>query len=545
MNKFASSKIIFIKVQLYSIICINKYPKSKKFINMKIKSKLSLILISILLTTLYACNNSESVNNDIDIDKVEVIKNIASIHENNSLISNIKIELNSPAKLYIKYENTRAGKFKTQTTNEAKKLHDFAIMRLKPNSNYSYEIIVIDNNTIEKIIGKGEFTTGDLPEALKSIETVATGNFTPELLLSEIHIGPPLNLTESYMFMLDQDSEIVWYYLNKTMENHKPLMILAISQKEDYNLTFNLGSPFDYCCIREITPSGKTVDNLPSGPVDGVAHREHLLLDNNKILYSAYEYRKIDDTNISGNSNVPVAGFSLRIWDQASGLTTEVWNSFDSIGIENRHHWTEILDRWPQSGFYNRKLSVPELVKHVPWTSANSIQKASNGNYIISIPDLSQIISISEDFKQIFWRLGGKNSDFRFEDPTNKFYHQHTAQQLPNGNILLFDNGQHRPEEEGGTYSRALELTMNTYDRIANKVWEYVPEPKIYAPNRSSAYRLNNGNTLINFVNNPRTIVEVDENGNEIYKATMKTKTDQGSFRVYSISTINGETKIK
>ena len=514
-------------------------------IKIQLQYQIPILFIAILLIFFSACNNTEADNKSIDLDKIKVIKNESLIDPNNSLISNINIVLNHPAKLFIEYENDRAGTFKSVKSGEEKESHSIQIFRLKPNSTYKYKIKAINNAAIEKIIGKGEFTTGDLPEALKSIETVAKGNFTPELLLSEIHIGPPLNLTESYMFIMDKDSEIVWYYLNKTIENHKPLMILAISQKENYNLTFNLGSPFDYCCIREITPSGKIVDNLPSGPVDGVSHREHLLLDNNRILYSAYEYRKIDDSNISGDSDVPVAGFSLRIWDQTSGLTTEVWNSFDSIGIENRHHWTEILDQWPPSGFYNRKLSVPELIKHVPWTSANSIQKADNGNYIISIPDLNQIISISEDFKQIFWRLGGENSDFRFEDETNKFYHQHTAEQLPNGNILLFDNGRNRPEEEGGTYSRALELTMNTYDRIANKVWEYIPEPQIFSPNRSSAYRLENGNTLMNFVGNPRTIIEVDNNGEEVYKAIMNTNTDQGSFRVYGLQSINGETKVK
>jgi len=86
---------------------------------------------------------------------------------------------------------------------------------------------------------------------------------------------------------------------------------------------------------------------------------------------------------------------------------------------------------------------------------------------------------------------------------------------------------------------------MNTYDRIANKVWEYIPEPQIFSPNRSSAYRLENGNTLMNFVGNPRTIIEVDNNGEEVYKAIMNTNTDQGSFRVYGLQSINGETKVK
>jgi len=518
-------------------------PKNKKQLEV-----LSIILLTIIIVLFISCTKSESdknINNNLDVTNINILKNESSIDINNSLISNINIELNHPAQIYIEYENDRAGKFINHKSDKAKITHEIQLLRLKPNSVYKYKIIAIDYSGKEKIIGDGEFTTLDLPEALKSIDTVTQGIFSSDLLLTEIHIGPPLSLTESYMFIIDKDSEIVWYYSNPNKDTNKPLMILGISQKENYNLVFNLGSPFDYCCIREITPSGKIVDNLPSGPIDGVAHRDHLILDNNKILYSAWEYRKIDDTIQTGKTDIPVAGLTLRIWDQTSGITTEVWNSFNSIGIENRHLWDEALEQWPTRSFYNKQLSVPELINPIPWTSANSLQKSERGNYIVSIVELSQIISISEDFQQIYWTLGGNNSDFRFEEKTNKFYHQHTAQELSNGNILLFDNGNNRPEEEGGNYSRALEITMNSYDRIANKSWEYIPEPKLYSPNRSSAYRLKNGNTLMNFVGNPRTIIEVTDQGNEIYKAIMKTNTDQGSFRVYPISSINGETKIK
>lgn len=49
----------------------------------------------------------------------------------------------------------------------------------------------------------------------------------------------------------------------------------------------------------------------------------------------------------------------------------------------------------------------------------------------------------------------------------------------------------------------------------------------------------------MNFVGNPRTIIEVDNNGEEVYKVIMNTNTDQGSFRVYGLQSINGETKVK
>ena len=78
--------------------------------------------------------------------------------------------------------------------------------------------------------------------------------------------------------------------------------------------------------------------------------------------------------------------------------------------------------------------------------------------------------------------------------------------QLPNGNILLFDNGAGRPSEEGGLYSRALELKLDFKKMEVKKVWEYKhpapaghPTPWFYSALVSSAFRLNNGNTLVCF----------------------------------------------
>jgi hypothetical protein len=44
---------------------------------------------------------------------------------------------------------------------------------------------------------------------------------------------------------------------------------------------------------------------------------------------------------------------------------------------------------------------------------------------------------------------------------------------LDNGNLILFDNGSGRPKEEGGQYSRALELALDWNTMTATKLWEY------------------------------------------------------------------------
>ena len=83
------------------------------------------------------------------------------------------------------------------------------------------------------------------------------------------------------------------------------------------------------------------------------------------------------------------------------------------------------------------------------------------------------MISIAPDFQAVEWQLGGPESDYEFPNPGDRFWSQHTASQLPSGNILLFDNGLGRPLAEGNNYSRALELRLDERSRTAVKVWEY------------------------------------------------------------------------
>ena len=77
----------------------------------------------------------------------------------------------------------------------------------------------------------------------------------------------------------------------------------------------------------------------------------------------------------------------------------------------------------------------------------------------------NQIVSLSADLRAIEWQLHGPDSDYEFPDPNDRFYGQHTAAQLGNGNVLLFDNGWGRPAAEGGRYSRALELRLDAAGR--------------------------------------------------------------------------------
>jgi hypothetical protein len=122
------------------------------------------------------------------------------------------------------------------------------------------------------------------------------------------------------------------------------------------------------------------------------------------------------------------------------------------------------------------------------WGQANACYVMPDGNIIISYAFMSQIQIIEKSTGNVIWRWGhGEYGEGR------RLGFQHNPTFLDNGNILLFDNGRHRPIAPD--YSRVIEINPKT-----NEVeWEYMadPPPDFYGAFIGGAQRLPNGNTLI------------------------------------------------
>jgi hypothetical protein len=116
------------------------------------------------------------------------------------------------------------------------------------------------------------------------------------------------------------------------------------------------------------------------------------------------------------------------------------------------------------------------------WTHGNSVEELPDGNLLASYRNISTIAKIDRKTGDIIWKLGAP--------PLSG---QHAPTQLPNGNILIFDNGPHRLDVSG-TYSRVIEVDPAT----KKIVWRYMDVDGFYSPRISNAQRLPNGNTLVN-----------------------------------------------
>jgi hypothetical protein len=117
------------------------------------------------------------------------------------------------------------------------------------------------------------------------------------------------------------------------------------------------------------------------------------------------------------------------------------------------------------------------------WTHGNGVAELPDGNIVVSFRNNSTVVIVDRRTGAVVWKLGAP--------PLSG---QHAPTPLPNGHLLIFDNGPHRLDH-AQPHSRVIEVD------IASKeiVWTYLDSPltNFYSPRVSNAQRLPNGNTLI------------------------------------------------
>ncbi len=353
-----------------------------------------------------------------------------------------------------------------------------------------------------------------------------TGRSSQPLILADYRRYPE----SAYFAIHDETGGVVWYYL----EPEPYTRAVPIDRLPGGNLIFRND---DY--LTEITPLGEVINRFKAGGQE--PHHDVTVLDDGRVIYASRTLVVFDDSANGGPAEARFRVDNLRVWDRESGRVEQVWDAKEAWDILDPYQLAPGRLRHRADGFATS------------WVHLNSVSIGPRGNFILSFRGRNQVISLSADFRTIEWQLNGPDSDYEFPDPADRFYGQHTAAQLANGNVLLFDNGWTRPAAEGGEYSRALELRLDDHAGTAVKVWEYRPSPDVYSRGRGSAYRLANGNTLISFpkrerLTDPLLITEVDAAGNEVFRLEHLPRDEPPlwGYRAYGgITSIMGETMLR
>lgn len=404
----------------------------------------------------------------------------------------------------------------TITADSNAVVHRIWLPRLRAGIEYTIEAGIPADGGVHV----GQFGTGALPADLAEITLEEIGTPTAPVALVEIAAAggnaPPPGFTGLLMV---ERGEIVGYI-------RVPGALFGATRRANGEIVVvhpTLG------LVRH-RPDGSVIDQLSQPPLGVTYRRIHhdvTATPSNTLLFIANDTLTIDGTHVIGES--------LWEWTPETGAIVKRWSSFTHLD------WR--TERGPPGS-----RSVPGN-----WLHGNGIKYGPRGNIVMSLRNISQVISISPDFSSVEWKLGGANPTLALAD-ADRFFGQHYVSEPTPNRILVYDNGFARPGcatyTDAACYTRAVEYEINTVARTATQRWEYRHSPnKIYADLVGSAVRLSNGNTVVLFgmrgedapASGPRTAVEVNEAGVVRWRLDFLSDNPTRIYRVTPAASLVGE----
>ncbi len=343
-------------------------------------------------------------------------------------------------------------------------------------------------------------TLGNASKGMRPLDVVGTttvdNNPTPGTIFLSIIPGPapPMGLiisdeNSNTLFSLSVNAMDFIRQPNGEMTYFAPSHDTALFYAID-----SLGNAFQsFGCINGVTPDG------------------HELIVKNDGGYTILgeSFTTANMTKYGGDDSAIIQGGVIQTFDAGGNLTFE-WRGID---------YYNILDDVLPEDF---------LRVIIDFEHANSIDIDSDGNYLLSNRELSEITKIDGKTGDIIWRFGGNHNQFTLVDDTLGISCQHFARWLKNGDMLLFDNGVTHPVLE----SRAVEYDLDTTTMTATLKWQFRHSPAAFSYVEGDAERLDNGNTFIGWGSELTvSATEVDSNGTVVYEMVLPATTSYRALK--------------
>lgn len=362
------------------------------------------------------------------------------------------------------------------------------------------------------------YTIHYLPEDMPGINLITKNNPAEGyILVSLFEIVQGGSRDFSYIAILNNDGFPVYY--KKVPAGVINFMCFDIGNNQkrfSYN-SYNLGK---IVVMNEDFEEIKQLNLLPYNGHGSYAADTHdfLYFDDNHYIVPAYISREnVNMSAYSGGSSVELTEFVFQ--EILNNQVIFEWNTAD---------YPELLSATDPI-YYALYATAPK----VDYFHFNSINIDPNdNNFIISARHTNQIYKVNRTTGAIMWRFGGSNDDFNLTG-NQIISHPHHATILPNGHLLLFDNGVTKTPKQ----SRIAEFALNENTMTASLVFEYADTGR-YFDIMGSAQKLTNGNYFIGWGGNITSqtnanksdITEIDPNGNIVLDISFSNKPNSFTY---------------
>ncbi len=242
-------------------------------------------------------------------------------------------------------------------------------------------------------------------------------------------------------YAVDREGYVVWYYDVPGLNSQAPIIrsegegrLSVVFQKE----------------VRLINGWGDTLRTY-SIPDAYKMHHDAIILPNDNLLFLAYETRTIDIPRFGGPTSV----------------TGDVIVEIEPSGrVLAEYPLLDLLDPTRFPGF-NSLLMVRD---GLDWSHSNAAwYDPSDNTFLVSVRNQSWVVKISRSSGELVWRLG-RGGDFALRGG-EWFFNQHAPSRSPQGGgaLVLYDNGNERPEPA----SRGVRYSLDEREMTARQTWSW------------------------------------------------------------------------
>jgi len=235
------------------------------------------------------------------------------------------------------------------------------------------------------------------------------------------------------------------------------------------------------------------------------------MLPNGHILLFGYYLIEVDMSKVvpGGKPHAIVAGTAIQELDTKRNVVFQ-WRTWD--------HQT------PEEYFLTLQDDPKAIKPVINAFHVNAMSLDYDGHILIGTPKPGSNLSdtsgwikkINRQTGETMWHLAGTENEFTFvgisEEEALQALAGHAFHRLPNGNVLIYDNGKTRT-------SRVFEFSLDETNKVATYIWSYIPSVTIKGNQRGNAQRLPNGNTFIGWggLNQIPDATEVTRDGQVVF----------------------------
>jgi hypothetical protein len=221
---------------------------------------------------------------------------------------------------------------------------------------------------------------------------------------------------------------------------------------------------------------------------------EFEITDDGTALITIYQDVKIDCTSLGFENECWINDCMFREIDIDTGQLIFQWRASDHILLSDSYKSRGSDGRTKESSY--------------DFFHLNSIEKDSNGNYLISSRHMHAIYYLDHT-GNILWSLGGRQSEFKdlSDGYASNFRWQHHARWHENHTISLFDNNGNNVFHNRAEFSRGMTISLDLTAMTVELQNTYVHPDKILAISQGSMQVIpETGHVVVGWGNTPAYI---------------------------------------